>query len=452
MFREPSSVEVTKSKTLKDSSAGARSAIRRQPTIRRSSRQRNSSDHSALRAYHLPPSPFVPVNELAHEFDEVRRPSPHSSFDDRPLDATSAIAELSRRADGRRILRDAIRHRHIGRRLRITRDPTLRFDDSSPVLPVPEFLNRSSPGLDPASGRHIPEHAASFTSRFAPASAYHSAVPSQAHPDGLRFSPLHRYDGPLDDPVGSTVPLLRRTGHRSVSDARRPPNRGSGIVDGLGDRQRSLSPDNEHENDAWETLLTTITPDANLPSAESSFTSASASASASATSSRFGSSRTSAASSQTTQPSSYDFSTVSAQRAFDPFLGNNPCDYPSADSETESELTHDTAARHYRHGSRRTGRTGAGRLALGPESTMGSQPPIPSVSISFSNPDTDPDTDHGSEADHTMQDIFRRLAHRNDVPDSWLTAAGVPRPSRGRFSPAAEPSSDTSDRGHLPGV
>ncbi len=42
-------------------------------------------------------------------------------------------------------------------------------------------------------------------------------------------------------------------------------------VDGLGDRQRSLSPE-----DNWDTLLTTITPDQQLPSADSSFTSASA--------------------------------------------------------------------------------------------------------------------------------------------------------------------------------
>jgi hypothetical protein len=46
-------------------------------------------------------------------------------------------------------------------------------------------------------------------------------------------------------------------------------------VDGLGDRERSLSPD-----DSWDTMLTTIMPDNRLPSAESSFTSAAASFSA----------------------------------------------------------------------------------------------------------------------------------------------------------------------------
>lgn len=47
------------------------------------------------------------------------------------------------------------------------------------------------------------------------------------------------------------------------------------VVDGLGDRARSISPSNDT---AWDTLLTSITPDPQPPSAESSFTSAAASA------------------------------------------------------------------------------------------------------------------------------------------------------------------------------
>ena len=49
-----------------------------------------------------------------------------------------------------------------------------------------------------------------------------------------------------------------------------------GEVDGLGDRERSFSPDFE----AWENLLLTIPPDVRMPSTQSSFTSATASASA----------------------------------------------------------------------------------------------------------------------------------------------------------------------------
>jgi len=53
--------------------------------------------------------------------------------------------------------------------------------------------------------------------------------------------------------------------HRSQSDN----------LDGLGDRQRSFSPD----DDAWETMLSTIPPDDQMPSAHSSFTSVTPSAS-----------------------------------------------------------------------------------------------------------------------------------------------------------------------------
>jgi len=79
--------------------------------------------------------------------------------------------------------------------------------------------------------------------------------------------------------------------------------------DGLGDRRRSLSP----EEDTWETLLTTITPDERLPSASSSFTSVSASASASASAS-FLSSNTS------TRP---------ATTRTTPLSTSNVCDDPS---------------------------------------------------------------------------------------------------------------------------
>ncbi|ROT41530.1 hypothetical protein SODALDRAFT_331271 [Sodiomyces alkalinus F11] len=61
---------------------------------------------------------------------------------------------------------------------------------------------------------------------------------------------------------------LSRATHRHGS------HRSTGL-DGLGDRTRSLSPE------VWDTLLTTLTPDPQPPSVESSFTSASASASAS---------------------------------------------------------------------------------------------------------------------------------------------------------------------------
>lgn len=81
-----------------------------------------------------------------------------------------------------------------------------------------------------------------------------------------------------------------------------PPRRG---VDGLGDRDRSLSPE------VWDTLLTTLTPDPQPPSASSSFASAAASQTA--------------APSSTTTPSSGN-----ANPAAEP-----PCDSGCENSEGE---------------------------------------------------------------------------------------------------------------------
>ena len=69
------------------------------------------------------------------------------------------------------------------------------------------------------------------------------------------------------------LPRLRRMSRsgRAVSRSMRRYHRQSNF-DGLGDRERSLSPD----NDQWETMLTTIPLDRRVPSAHSSFTSATA--------------------------------------------------------------------------------------------------------------------------------------------------------------------------------
>lgn len=75
--------------------------------------------------------------------------------------------------------------------------------------------------------------------------------------DLSELPPLHRMNRPLDDSARAG----RRRAHNNI--------------DGLGDRERSFSPD----DDQWETMLTTIQPDERIPSAHSSFTSATASSS-----------------------------------------------------------------------------------------------------------------------------------------------------------------------------
>lgn len=75
--------------------------------------------------------------------------------------------------------------------------------------------------------------------------------------DLSELPPLHRMSRPFQDIVRATH------GHSQ------------GSLDGLGDRERSFSP----EDDQWETMLTTIPPDERVPSPHSSFTSATASSS-----------------------------------------------------------------------------------------------------------------------------------------------------------------------------
>ena len=72
------------------------------------------------------------------------------------------------------------------------------------------------------------------------------------------------------------LPRLRRMG-RPTQGMSRPARRRhhQNNIDGLGDRDRSSSPDDNQ----WETMLTTILPDERIPSAHSSFTSATASSS-----------------------------------------------------------------------------------------------------------------------------------------------------------------------------
>lgn len=420
MFREPSGADKSTNNAIKDPSAAARSSIRRQSTIRRPSRFGGSDLRSATLRSRFPRPIADEIEREVNGFrHHVRSPAPNSGPVDDPFDLTRGLVDSNRREAGQRLLRDAIHHNHPGRRLRIPRES-----------PMVDFLSRFSPGDDPGN-RQSPEHPA-YTPRFAP--AYHSTASSQPHPDVIRLSPFPRFGGPGDDPDGLTVPLLRRVGQRSINEANRV-GRGP-VVDGLGDRQRSLSPeDDEQEHDAWETLLTTIAPDANLPSADSSFGSTTASG---ANASREGTSGNSANPSQTL-PSSLDPTAATVRMVLDPypeFL--NPCDPPSSDSgsDSESELSQQALNQRYRARMRLMNPI---RQMHNLHSTMDSRPPIPTVSFSFSDTSTDPDFTQ-------MQAILDRLARRQDIPDEWWAAAGLSRSLGRRLGPGDEiPDSDDTD-------
>ena len=78
----------------------------------------------------------------------------------------------------------------------------------------------------------------------------------------------------LQEMETAVLPPLRRMSHHfSMPETNNLSSRDPlrhGNLDGLGDRERSLSP----EAISWETMLTTITPDDRIPSTNSSFTSA----------------------------------------------------------------------------------------------------------------------------------------------------------------------------------
>ncbi|KKK13906.1 hypothetical protein P175DRAFT_0505120 [Aspergillus ochraceoroseus IBT 24754] len=401
MYREPSSAEATKTSPVKDPSAFARSAIRRQANVRRPSRYGGSAFRSAtLRS----PFPRPLVDEIDRESNGLPRhvhpPIQNPALGGDPFDLTSSLSDSSRREAGQRLLHDALRHSRPGQRLRIPRPSAL-----------PNLSSHSSSASDTnnRSDFQDPPH---FTPRFAPAIAYHRALTPLGNPEIFRFSSLPRPEAPGDL---STIPLLRRVGQRSINEAnlagREVP------VDGLGDRQRSVSLDDDQANDAWETLLTTITPDTNLPSADSSFTSASASGT---NGSHSGTLRTSASSLEALQ-NSIQSNAAAVQMILDPYPEYpNPCDYPSStDSETESEteITQDSLFRRYR---RRMRQVESMRRSHNLQSALHNHAPIPAISFAFSDSSTDQDL-------HQMQAILDRLARREDIPDDWWAAAGLSR-------------------------
>ncbi|KAK5689196.1 hypothetical protein LTS12_028907 [Elasticomyces elasticus] len=247
-------------------------------------------------------------------------------------------------------------------------------------------------------------------------------------------------------PASQRVPHLRRVVEQSINDLNRVGRESA--IDGLGDRERSLSPDvddddDDHAHDAWETLLTTITPDANLPSNESSFASASASA---MNPSRHRAAADSAGNAPQALPLTASLSgrdREAMRMVLNPYPEYlNPCDYPtSSDSESDSEVNLEES-----QSSRRRRRTphlpsmDTLRQTHDLNSTMSSQPPpISTFSFSFYDSTSDPDFQQ-------MQAILDRLARREEIPEHWWAAAGLSRTVGRRLGAGDEtPESNSAD-------
>lgn len=161
--------------------------------------------------------------------------------------------------------------------------------------------------------------------------------------------------------------------------------------DGLGDRNRSLSPENGLG--AWDTLLTSITPDPQPPSEGSSFASSSAAG-------------------RTTTSQSVPHSASTSMTSF-----SGPqdsivleCDL-SDDSNTEEEDEEDAYEIHeFDTGARRDGlewRTFSSAILSEPINTR----------QGIASP----------EHLDGMHRIISRLAERNEIPDEWWASAGLSR-------------------------
>jgi hypothetical protein len=158
-------------------------------------------------------------------------------------------------------------------------------------------------------------------------------------------------------------------------------------LDGLGDRDRSLSPEG---GAAWDTLLTSITPDPQPPSVGSSFASTSASAAAAASSSNPG-------------QVSVNTSMTSLSRMEDsPTLRD--CDVSDSDSmsDGEDDIFEVRGNHHWWRSYADVVTARADRVAQGGGAR---------------------DTEHLGG----MHRIISRLAEREDIPDEWWAGAGLRR-------------------------
>lgn len=196
---------------------------------------------------------------------------------------------------------------------------------------------------------------------------------------------------------------------RSVQVARTPSATGDAAaaaaqqespVDGLGDRNRSLSPE---DDGVWDTLLSSITPDPQPPSVGTSFASTSAPASA-ATSTSQSQSTVTSAHTQLTAPATLD-ALEGGEFDFDHPCESGGDDNNNNNSDTEGDDDDEEARVNTLRRFRRSYADVVGR----------------------SREVDDEDLDHLVGGVDDMQRIVRNLARREDIPDEWWAEAGLSR-------------------------
>ncbi|OQE92076.1 hypothetical protein PENNAL_c0008G05810 [Penicillium nalgiovense] len=399
MWREPSKSEASKSALEKDSSSSARSSIRRGPSRHSSSRVRRAD---VLASFHS-----QIIDELRRGAVEPRR-VPRFSF----IAPHGAIENaVAMEPADREMLINWAQSRSARQTDRANQPPPQTERELANQI----FRNHRDQFLTDMLGRMDGQprntHASpSLTPNFAPALAYHTSASSTPPDSGVRLPPMRdRYNSDRASNTSFPPEIPENRSYNTQTRRTRDP-----VVDGLGDRQRSPSPDGERETDAWETLLSTITPDATLPSTNTSFASTSAAAPDISRNARPRSSV------NLTQPMNAE--AAHSHFGLDPYPDQlNPCDFSSDDEDHPS-------LREF------MGRAG---IIPDPHSTMSSHPPVPiptimpaSVLALSDGHDQNPslsDRRHQNDDLHHMQVILDRLARREDIPDDWWAAAGLAR-------------------------
>jgi hypothetical protein len=249
----------------KDPASLSRSPIRRRrPT--RSPRSRDFDVQTLLRSTARPARPYPPAPNVPARNQQRR--DQHAPAADGPASRSyfSLVGDAAERRTGRRTL--------------------------------PTF----TPNFAPAT--HVEHRRTGPVVRRAGLARTHTlGRPGDRSPAADQDVPAEADDDSSDNAVG--FPPLRRMGRRTIADGPLPASSlreswsPATTLDGLGDRERSLSP---VVDDHWEAMLTSVAPDPLAPTAESSFASAAASASFSTShpSSRAGSSNSNSASSSRT--------------------------------------------------------------------------------------------------------------------------------------------------------
>ncbi|KAF2793561.1 hypothetical protein K505DRAFT_417702 [Melanomma pulvis-pyrius CBS 109.77] len=349
-------------------------------------------------------------------------------------------------------------------RLRRERYYRALYDSNMPSLGAMSRHSRQLPALTPnfapAAASRDPQEIVE-RAPYRHTSPYHRALPpprsrvawSETRTDRLGDPSIGVETGDDDSSDNAVMfPPLRRMGRRTIADGPLPSSSlreswsPATTLDGLGDRERSLSPLDDH----WENMLNTVAPDPIAPTADSSFASAAASASFSTShpSSRAGSSNSNSAASSRTHL------TIPSQLPSPPVeLFIRACD--TSDDDTESDTEDDMVVyprlssrpmqgladappRNFNGYSRRVHDQSREVRAYMQDFYGGTTPrdspqPEPPLTGQLDGPVDEPSTrdDEITALDQELRDaraLLERLSRRDDISEEFWASVGLTRP------------------------